>query len=209
MEELSSASAATVEFTRVYLALFFTFVAVFYTARILLLKNKIQKNVAFAGSRFSSTWWNHLTFRVFRATIWLLCVLRLLFPDADHYLGILPNLWHWPVIVVGNILLTGGFCLAIYVHLKMGSSWRTGIDPSGPGRLIVDGLYRASRNPMYVGVGSAQLGFFFALPSMFTLLCLVLGWLTLYRQTRAEEMHLGAQFHADYQRYLHSVRRFI
>ncbi|RJE75947.1 hypothetical protein BGP78_16535 [Pseudoalteromonas sp. MSK9-3] len=198
-----------IEFNRIYLAVFYSFVAAFYTTRIILLKSKITAEVIFPGPRFGTTWWNHSLFRGFRVVIWMLCVCRLLLPDTDNYIGRFTGLEEYSVILTGILLLTAGFLFTISVHCYFGKEWRSGIDPSGPKNIISHGLYKYSRNPMFLGVAVSQLGFFLALPSVFTLICLVIGWFTLLRQTLSEEQHLLAAFPEDYTRYRLSVRRWI
>lgn len=198
-----------IEFTRCYLALFYTGVAVFYTYRIITKKKRDVVEVVFPGEPYCSTWWNHLAFRFFRALIWLVCVARWFFPTTDNYLGVLPALQQWPVILAGNALLTAGFLLTIAVHFNLEEQWRSGIDPQGPQRLRTDRFYRYSRNPMFLGVAIAQLGFFLALPSWFSALCLLVGLYTLYQQTLAEEQHLSTVFSEDYRQYRQQVRRWL
>ena len=202
-------STAIVEFTRIYLAVFYTGVAAFYTLRIMTKKRADSREVVFPGAVFASTWWNHMLFRAFRMTIWMVCLVRWPLPWLDDYLGIFAALNVWPVLLAGNFLLTAGFLFVVMVHFDLGRHWRSGIDPRGPEALRVDGFYRYSRNPMFVGVATAQVGFFLALPSVFSALCLLVGWLTLRRQVLAEEAHLAAKFADDYQRYRRNVRRWL
>nr|WP_275441752.1 isoprenylcysteine carboxylmethyltransferase family protein [Pseudoalteromonas sp. CNC9-20] len=197
-------------FTRGYLAIFFTCVAVFYTLRIVLLKRKHGEELIFPGQAYCGDWWNHMAFRVFRITIWLVCLIRWPWPQADSYLGILQPLYqNSTVIIIGTALMTGGFISAALINLNLNRHWRSGIDRQGPQLLQTQGVYSISRNPMFVGVGIAQLGFFMALPSAFSLLCLIVGWLTLYRQTQAEEAHLCSVFGERYRTYQRQVRRWI
>ncbi|RJG48628.1 methyltransferase family protein [Motilimonas pumila] len=210
MTHLSPLSAEVLAFSRLYLAAFFTFVAVFYTARIILIKPQVSSGeVIFPGQRFSASWWNHMLFKSFRAAIWFICVGRLFAPHWDQYLGIIAPLIQPLIQCLGFVLLTVGFAITAVVHWKMGTIWRSGVDPRGPVRLIQTGLYRYSRNPMFVCVALAQLGFFLALPSVFTLVCLVIGWSTLYRQTLVEEHHLEQAFTQEYRHYKTTVRRWV
>jgi len=205
MENLS----AVTEFTRVYLALFFSFVAFFYTTRIILMKKSSQREIVFSGEVLCSTWWNHMAFRCFRFAIWMVCVFRVFFPLIDHYLGLIPVLNITPVILLGNLMLTAGFLFTLLVHFSMRGSWRSGIDPSGPDGLISTGFYKYSRNPMFLSVAVAQVGFFLVLPSAFSLLCLVIGLCALGRQVAAEECHLAEMFPAEYAAYAARVRRWL
>ncbi|MBQ4833527.1 isoprenylcysteine carboxylmethyltransferase family protein [Pseudoalteromonas sp. MMG010] len=198
-----------VEFTRVYLAAFYTFVAVFYTFRIVSKNRVISGGVVFEGEKYCQNWWNHLTFRFFRVVIWLICVARLFYPELDQYLGHLTIGNNVTLLALGSVLLTIGFALSMWVHFNMATLWRSGIDPQGPAQLKTNGLYRYSRNPMFIGVAIAQWGFFLAMPSVFTLVCLVIGFAALRSQISTEEAHLLQRFQSTYLRYLQSVPRWL
>ncbi len=202
-------TATLVEFTRVYLAIFYTCVAAFYAVRITARKRAGSREVVFPGEVFCSTWWNHMLFRAFRFTIWMVCLFRLFFPSLDSYLGFFAGLNVWPVVLVGNILLTAGFLFTVATHFSLGRDWRSGIDPRGPEKLKTDGVYRFSRNPMFLGVATAQVGFLLAMPSVFSGVCLLVGLYALYSQTVAEEAHLLKSFPQDYRRYANQVRRWL
>jgi protein-S-isoprenylcysteine O-methyltransferase Ste14 len=192
-----------------YLAIFFTFVAVFYSLRILWLKRLGAREVVFPGLRFGATWWNHFVFRFFRVAIWAICVSRFVVPSTDQFIGIIDTLRRDWINLTGAVLLTLGFALAIASHFSLGESWRSGVDRNSPSGLRVSGLYHYSRNPGFLGVGIAQAGFFLALPSWFSAICLGVGLVVLYRQTLSEERHLKQTFSSQYRDYMRQVRRWI
>ena len=202
-------TSTVVEFTRVYLAVFYTCVAAFYAVRITAKKRLGLPEVVFPGERFCSTWWNHMLFRAFRFSIWMVCLFRLFFPGRDGYLGFCVYLNVWPVVLAGDILLAAGFLLTVYIHFSLGGEWRSGIDPEGPKTLKTDGLYRFSRNPMFLGVAIAQFGFLLAMPSVFSSVCLAVGLYTLHSQAMAEEAHLSQLFPNEYRQYRERVRRWL
>lgn len=194
---------------RAYLAVFFTFVAAFYSLRIFYMKSHVAAEVVFPGRWFSGTWWNHMVFRCFRLLIWAICVIRQFEPSTDRYLGMIGWLQHDWLVLSGAVLLTLGFALAIAGHFDQGRNWRSGIERAGPPYLKVTGLYRFSRNPIFLGVAIAQIGFFLALPSCFTLICLGVGLIALNRQILSEERHLEETFKGQYRDYTRMVRRWI
>ena len=200
--------SAITEFTRIYLAIFFSVVALFYTTRIILMKRSSSQEVIFPGARFCSTWWNHILFRFFRVAIWLICVVRCFFYWVDNYLGMLISLQTPAFILSGLFLLTLGFVLTATIHLRLRNKWRSGIDPNGPTEIVSDGWYRYSRNPMFVCIAIAQLGFFLAIPSIFSLACLIIGLYTLNRQALSEEKHLLTLFPKEYKNYSANVSRW-
>ena len=202
-------TSAIIEFTRIYLAVFYTAVALFYTVRIITAKKNTHSELVFLGQPFCSHWWNHMTFRLFRALIWLTCVIRIFFPSLDEYLGVIAIFERNLMLILCNVLLTVGFLMTIIIHFSMKQKWRSGVDPQGPKALITDGFFKHSRNPIFVSVGLSQLGFFLALPSIFTLVCLIIGLYTLYKQTIVEEQHLVTIFQDNYKIYQSNVRRWI
>lgn len=199
-----------VDFTRLYLAIFYSCVAIFYTAKILISKKSNKKReLIFPGERYCSTWWNHMVFRLFRASIWMVCLARLCYPVVDNYLGMILLSKSFFIVLLGDILLTFGFLMIVIIHFKMDQQWRSGIDPSGPKKLITIGFYKFSRNPMFLCIALCQFAFFLALPSAFTLLCLFIGVIALYRQILSEEKHLIQLFPEQYKEYSSKVPRWL
>ena len=150
-----------------------------------------------------------MLFRAFRFTIWIVCLFRFFFPGIDSYLGLFVFFNIWPIVLTGNILLTAGFLLAVTIHFNLGSNWRSGIDPDGPEKLRTGGFYKFSRNPMFLGVAIAQVGFLLAMPSVFSCVCLLVGLYTLHSQALAEEAHLIKLFPEDYRYYMVHVKRWL
>lgn len=190
------------------LAGFFSFVAVFYTSLILLKKHS-NRPVVTMGARYSCHWWNHLTFRVFRSVIWLVSVAIACHPPVLAV--IMPFEWlstpalNWS----GVALLIFGFTLAVSANFTLGKHWRSGIIDSQQYQLVQKGLYGVSRNPGYMGVAIAQVGFLLALPSLFSLICLLAGLYTLNRQTLLEEDFLRTRYPTQYPSYQRMVPRWI
>ncbi len=198
-------------FVRAFLALFFTAIALFYTLRIVIKKytSPDLTEVVFPGRRLSTTWFAHSTFRLFRVLIWGVCVLRWQFPELDNYLGMVVSLNIASVHYMGAVLLLAGFGTALIGHYSLGAQWRSGIDPDGPVYLHTAGIYRRTRNPMFLGVKLAQIGFFLAMPSVFSAVCLIVGWLAVDAQLKIEEQHLAEKFAVDYNDYQQSVPRWL
>ena len=100
------------------------------------------------------------------------------------------------------------FLLMSFSHFK-----RTGQNPepwtTSP-EIITVGIYRYTRNPMYVGMALLQLAFAFGLNSlwiaMFTPVSLLLVYLIAVRH---EEVYLEGKFGDSYREYLRSVRRWL
>jgi protein-S-isoprenylcysteine O-methyltransferase Ste14 len=91
----------------------------------------------------------------------------------------------------------------------MGKAWRIGIDRKNITELVTDGIFRRSRNPIFLGMRINALGLFLAIPNILTLAMLVLGDVLLQIHVRYEEQHL-LEFHGEaFTAYCQKVRRWL
>ncbi|MBO6504791.1 MAG: isoprenylcysteine carboxylmethyltransferase family protein [Kordiimonadaceae bacterium] len=198
-----------IEFNRWFLALFFASVALFYAVRVTFLAKKTQETVTPIGPRGSLHFYVHIIFRVFRVAILLLCWLRLISPETDNSIGIIASLWTAPVMIVGDVLMLAAMAGIIAINFFMSDRWRSGIPEKAPKELITSGPYRYSRNPMMLFVMVAQLGFFLALPSLFSLVCLVVGVTSVFIQESLERKALSDAFGDLYREYCAQTPRWL
>jgi protein-S-isoprenylcysteine O-methyltransferase Ste14 len=105
-------------------------------------------------------------------------------------------------------LWVSGFVLLYLGRLKMGNSFRLGT-PKEDTSLRMDGLFRVSRNPMYVGVylTIAASALYTANPVVILLGVFVI--VVHHRIVLAEENHLRDVFGREYLEYCSSVRQYI
>ena len=82
--------------------------------------------------------------------------------------------------------------------------------PDQSSALVTSGLYRYSRNPMYLGYALALLGWVICRGNPFGLVAVAffIGYVTLF-QILPEERHLSARFPAEYPAYKRAVRRWV
>jgi protein-S-isoprenylcysteine O-methyltransferase Ste14 len=90
----------------------------------------------------------------------------------------------------GLVLLVVSLVWTAVAQVQMGASWRIGIDKKTRTELVEKGLFKVSRNPIFLGMRLALLGFFLTIPNAVTLLTLVLGDILMQIQVRLEEEHL-------------------
>jgi len=109
---------------------------------------------------------------------------------------------------ISLVLWASGFALAIVGRIGLGNSFRVG-RPKESTRLRVDGLYRFSRNPMYLGLYAtlAASALYARQP---------VGWLAAafvvavhHRIVLAEEENLRDAFGDEYRDYCRRVRRYL
>lgn len=104
-------------------------------------------------------------------------------------------------------LWSGGLLLAAVSLLALGSSTRLGL-PATPTAFKTQGIYRFSRNPMYLGFNLLTLG---AIANNLHPLIMVAGAYSIiiyHFIIRGEEKYLGARFGAEYEAYARKVRRY-
>jgi protein-S-isoprenylcysteine O-methyltransferase Ste14 len=90
---------------------------------------------------------------------------------------------------------------------------RTSIDPHAPDKascLVTSGIYRISRNPMYVGLGFILVAWAFRLGSLISMAGAVLFILYITRfQIIPEERVMQEKFGTEFESYKSQVRRWI
>ncbi|WP_395343547.1 methyltransferase family protein [Ningiella sp. W23] len=198
------------EFVGYFLAGFYTFVAIFYTLLVIKRNKKMgDSKCIHTGKRYSLHWFNHLTFRIFRITIWLVCVIHVFWSGIDPYLIPISTIDYPIVNLLGITMLIVGFQTAIASNMTLSYAWRSGIDEESKASLVTQGLYAFSRNPGFIGVGIAQVGFFLALPCVFSLVCMVIGLNALRIQAKLEESFLRQYYQQQYEKYANAVPRWV
>jgi protein-S-isoprenylcysteine O-methyltransferase Ste14 len=196
-------------FSRWFLAIFFVAVALFYTVSIRLKTRRTGVSPVTFGRFPARHWLIHTTFRVFRALILLVCLIRLPYPQIDRFLVPIERLWMPALLLTGNGVMLASFAGLIWLHRSMGSHWRSGIPAGDAEPLITTGAYAISRNPMFLLIQLAQIGFFLSLPSVFTLVCLGVGMAAIHAQAGLEERHLAAHHGEAYRRYREKTPRWL
>jgi len=109
----------------------------------------------------------------------------------------------------GTVMVLGATALMLAAQLDLGASWRVGIDEGARPGLVTGGLYRYSRNPIYVAMLTALLGFALLLPSWISLGLLIGAELGIRRHVRDEEAYLARTYGEEYRRYAARVGRFV
>jgi protein-S-isoprenylcysteine O-methyltransferase Ste14 len=99
--------------------------------------------------------------------------------------------------------------IAVYAFRKA----QTTVDPRNPdkaSKLVTVGIYKISRNPMYLGLFFILLAFVIKLGNLYSVPVLVVYvWYITTFQIKPEETALKDLFGEDYSHYLKTVRRWI
>jgi protein-S-isoprenylcysteine O-methyltransferase Ste14 len=113
------------------------------------------------------------------------------------------------VFYAGCMLLLLALIWTFTAQVHMRDSWRIGIDTKDKTALVTGGLFRLSRNPIFLGMIMALLGLFLINPNVLTLVFFISGYILIQIQVRLEEVFLLEQHGTAYSNYCTQVRRFI
>lgn len=100
------------------------------------------------------------------------------------------------ILLTGDALLLLAFSAVVALHFYMGENWSADTRIDDRTHLITKEPFAVSRNPMMLGVVTAQVALFLTLPSLFTLICLTLAVWAVAAQVGVEE-HLLQQRHGE------------
>jgi protein-S-isoprenylcysteine O-methyltransferase Ste14 len=90
-----------------------------------------------------------------------------------------------------------------------GKSFRVGIDENTNEKLITNGTFSISRNPVYMAFIAFFAGIFAAYSNIITSMFLILLIMTVHRQILREEKFLKSHYGEEYKEYCNKVRRYI
>jgi protein-S-isoprenylcysteine O-methyltransferase Ste14 len=127
-----------------------------------------------------------------------------------HTWGINVSFWTGPALLkwAAVVLWIAGFLLLFSGRLELGTSFRIG-QPKESTSLRMGGLFRVSRNPMYLGVYATLLAS--VLRTLNPVLLFLGAFIVVvhHRIVLAEEEHLRSAFGEDYVMYCRRVRRYL
>ncbi|HET9010837.1 MAG TPA: isoprenylcysteine carboxylmethyltransferase family protein [Gemmatimonadaceae bacterium] len=115
-----------------------------------------------------------------------------------------------PLATAGTVLIVLGVALAAWGMITFRRA-RTAIVPMHPAsRIVTNGPYRFTRNPMYTGLTLVYLGVSLYMNSVWPLLALPIVLALLIRLVvRREEAYLRSAFGEEYLAYQSRVRRWL
>jgi protein-S-isoprenylcysteine O-methyltransferase Ste14 len=124
---------------------------------------------------------------------------RYLFPLA------LPFALRW----IGLAIAGCGVLFFLLAITSMRDSWRAGIDESQKTLIVTTGVYKASRNPAFVGFDFLYIGTVLTMPNIVMLCAAVISIMIMHLQILEEEQYLPRAFGDEYLRYKEHTPRYI
>jgi protein-S-isoprenylcysteine O-methyltransferase Ste14 len=139
----------------------------------------------------------------------LVFILYVFFPTIYQSIGPMALISHNLFQLLGMGIMLIALVWIVIAQSQMGASWRIGIDHDNRTEFIKKGLFRYSRNPIFVGVIFLSFGFFLVLPNPLTLTILVLDIALIQIQVAVEEQFLAKAHGQAYAEYCEQVRRWV
>ena len=110
---------------------------------------------------------------------------------------------------LGVALCLVGVLILVLSLVSFGNSFRVGIDVDQPGRLVTNGMFAVSRNPIYVGFFVFLVGQLLVFPDWVPLVYLVGATALFHRQVLREEEFMRQRYGQEYADYCGRVRRYV
>lgn len=110
---------------------------------------------------------------------------------------------------IGVAFCFSGIAFLLWSLISFGRSFRVGIDTQRPGRLVTEGIFARSRNPIYVAFACILVGEFLIFSGWILLMYALAGFLLFHRQVLREEAYLKQHYGEEYARYCNRVRRYL
>ena len=193
-------------FLPIYLLAYFS--AAFFWRSYVVWKKTGVNPIVFRGSDSAHDFIGRI-FKALFAVIVAVVVIDAFVLSAYQYLMPIQWLERTWIKSTGVVLLLTSLLWTIFAEAQMGDSWRIGIDTERRTELVRSGVFKISRNPIFVGMMVTLLGLFFIIPNVVTLITLLVGVILIGIQVRLEEEYLSRTHGEKYLEYRRNVRRWI
>jgi protein-S-isoprenylcysteine O-methyltransferase Ste14 len=110
---------------------------------------------------------------------------------------------------IGIAILAIAFIWTLIAQNHMKQSWRIGIDLNTKTELITEGVFKISRNPIFLGMMMCLIGLILICQNAIMLFLLIVSYILIQVQVRLEEQYLFQQHDKDFIYYKSNVRRYI
>lgn len=198
------------DFIRFFIPFYFIFFfGVSFLGISILVARRIGKNPDVLPKDDSAYGLIGLYFKITIFSLFIYALFILIFPDAVFSIFQIRFLNIALLKYLGISLMVIAFIWVFIAQIQMKNSWRIGIDNELKTPLITHGLFRFSRNPVFLGMTMSLTGFFFTFPTMIAFLFLITGSILMQIQIRLEEAYLLVQHGSAYSVYKKSVGRML
>jgi len=130
--------------------------------------------------------------------------------QAVSMLGWIPSFNDIGWLIIAGLLISAlGTAVFITAMLTMRLNWRAGVDSEQSTELVIQGIYKYSRNPAFLGFDLFYIGLAAAFPNVLhiavTLFCIIM----FHFQILEEERFLEERFRDQYRAYMKVTKRYL
>lgn len=198
------------DFIRFFIPFYFT---IFFTVSFVGISYRIAKRIGKSPNVLpkddSAYGLVGLYFKLILLALFIYTILLLLFPE-DIFPAFKINIPEPEALkYIGLVIMISALIWVITAQLQMKNSWRIGIDSTMKTDLITHGLFRFSRNPIFLGMTVSLFGFFLVFPTVITFSFLLTGNILMQIQIRLEEEFLLKEHGEIYVIYKKRVKRML
>jgi protein-S-isoprenylcysteine O-methyltransferase Ste14 len=118
-------------------------------------------------------------------------------------------LQHKIIIIIGIVLIHISLIWIVVAQIQMHNSWRIGIDEENKTELVTTGIFRISRNPIFLGMIISTVGLFLIIPNALTFFLTLTTYFIIQIQIRLEEEFLQKVHGAIYFDYRSKTKRLL
>jgi protein-S-isoprenylcysteine O-methyltransferase Ste14 len=114
-----------------------------------------------------------------------------------------------PLLPAGAFLSAAGSAIVIAAQIQMGAAWRIGVRDHDAPLFVTAGLFRFSRNPIFVGMILMAAGVALAAQSLWVGGAAIAFAFVCAAQVRVEEAHLAREFGDAYAAFCRATPRWL
>ena len=112
-------------------------------------------------------------------------------------------------LMPGTVIMATGALFVLVAQIQMGGAWRVGVRDGDAPIFVTRGLFRYSRNPIFLGMIAMAVGAALAVATWWAWIAAAAFALACHMQVRIEEAHLAHAFGTDYRRFCGQVPRWL
>jgi protein-S-isoprenylcysteine O-methyltransferase Ste14 len=135
-------------------------------------------------------------------TCWALFIVKALLPNLGYIQ--VPEFLSW----IATGIAWAGTLIYSFAVIDLGQSLKVGL-PDQHTKLKTSGIYRFSRNPIYLAVILIAIGSCLYFPDLINISFAAYGIFIHHKIIKSEEFFLEERFGKEYEYYCHHVRRYI